>query len=160
VNTRTIAILVTALTGLTVPAMVMMSGRDVEGSPCTTATQGESDSPVARPSTYFAANYQSARRRFLSASEHAGAELEQFLNPVRGPHGEFLYTDVALVGNPQSKRFLVLISGTHGVEGFAGSALQVGLLEEGIQNRLPPETAVLMIHAINPYGMAYLRRFN
>ena len=54
----------------------------------------------------------------------------------------------------------MLISGTHGVEGFAGSALQVGLLDEGIQNELSPESAVLMIHAINPYGMAHLRRFN
>jgi hypothetical protein len=159
-NTRTIAILATALTGLTVSTIVMLSGSDAENSPCATATLGESDASAASSSAYFAADYQSARHRFLSASERAGAQLEQFLNPVRGPHGEFLYTDIALVGNPHSRLFLVLISGTHGVEGFAGSALQVGLLEEGIQNQLPPDTAVLMIHAINPYGMAYRRRFN
>jgi hypothetical protein len=160
VNIRTVAIFATALTGLTVSAMIMMSGSDVENSPCATAAHGDSDDPVGRASAYFAPDYQSARQRFLSASKRAGAQLEQFMNPVRGPHEEFLYSDVALVGNPQSRQFLVLISGTHGVEGFAGSALQVGLLEEGIEKHLPPETAVLMIHAINPFGMAYLRRFN
>ena len=157
VNTRTIAILVTVLT---VSAIIIMLGNDVRNRPCATAAHSEIESPVASTSAYFAADYQSARHRFLSASELAGARLEHIKHPVRGPHGKSLYTDVALVGNPQAERFLVLISGTHGVEGFAGSALQVGLLEEGIQNQLPPETAVLMIHAINPYGMAYLRRFN
>jgi uncharacterized protein DUF2817 len=159
-NTRMIVLLGAVPTALAVSAMIIMLGSDVRHSPCDTGAYSEIDSPVSSTSAYFAADYQSARRRFLLASERAGAQLEQIEHPVSGPHGESLYTDVALVGNVQPKRFLVLISGTHGVEGFAGSALQVGLLEEGIQNQLPPETAVLMIHAINPYGMAYLRRFN
>ena len=101
----------------------MMLESDVRNSPCATDSQSEIDSPVASTSAYFAADYQSARRRFLSASERAGAQLEHIKHPVRGPHGEPLYTDVALVGNLQPKQLLVLISGTHGVEGFAGYAL-------------------------------------
>jgi predicted deacylase len=115
---------------------------------------------MATASAYFAADYSSARDKFLSASKRAGAQFETIRHPAHGPQGEFLYTDIALIGEPQAKKFLVLISGTHGVEGFAGSALQVGLLEQDIQSQLPRDTAVLMIHAINPYGIAHRRRFN
>ena len=54
----------------------------------------------------------------------------------------------------------MLSSGTHGVEGFTGSAIQIGLLQEAIASNLPPDIALLFIHAINPYGFAHLRRFN
>jgi succinylglutamate desuccinylase len=159
-NIRVIAVTVFAVAALLVTAGITVLTIYMRPSHCAAVTHKQTDSSVTGTSAYFAGDYQSARRRFLSASERAGAQVEQIRHPVRGPHGDSLYTDIALVGNPQSEQFLVLISGTHGVEGFAGSALQVGLLEEGIQNQLPPETAVLMIHAINPYGMAYLRRFN
>jgi predicted deacylase len=111
-------------------------------------------------SAYFAADYSSARDKFLSTGKRTGAQLESIRHPAHGPHGEFLYTDIALIGEPQAKKILVLVSGTHGVEGFAGSALQIGLLEQDIQSQLPRDTAVLMIHAINPYGIAHRRRFN
>jgi hypothetical protein len=52
----------------------------------------------------------------------------------------------------------VVSSGTHGVEGFAGSGIQARLLEDGIVARLPARVSLLMIHALNPYGMAHLRR--
>ena len=111
-------------------------------------------------SIYFSKDYQTAREKFRTASQRAGALLEQIEHPTPGPDGQLLYTDLALLGDPEAENFLVLISGTHGVEGFAGSALQVGLLESGIGKNLPSGTALLLIHAINPYGMAYLRRFN
>jgi hypothetical protein len=55
---------------------------------------------------------------------------------------------------------LVVGSGTHGVEGFAGSAIQTGLLRDGVAHRIPPEVGLVMIHAINPYGFAHVRRMN
>ncbi len=67
--------------------------------------------------------------------------------------------DVVLIGAPDAARTLVVCSGTHGVEGFAGSGIQTGLLQEGINARLPEGVSVLLIHALNPYGMAHLRRF-
>ena len=54
----------------------------------------------------------------------------------------------------------MLVSGTHGVEGFAGSALQTGLLREDVLQKLRPQTGLLMIHALNPYGFAHIRRVN
>lgn len=56
-----------------------------------------------------------------------------------------------------SENLLILISGTHGVEGFAGSAIQRRLLEQ-----LPElkKTSVLTIHGFNLYGFKNKRRVN
>src|SRR5262249_5886165 len=58
------------------------------------------------------------------------------------------------------ERLLVLVAGTHGVEGFCGSGILVGLLANGLPEDLPPNTSALLVHAINPYGFAWLRRVN
>lgn len=108
----------------------------------------------------FPINYSDARKKFIEASRGIGAQIESFRNPEAGPEGEQLYTDVALIGPKDAKAILVLGSGAHGVEGFAGSGIQTGLLHENIASSLKPDMSILMIHAINPYGFAHLRRFN
>ena len=61
---------------------------------------------------------------------------------------------------------LVHLSGVHGVEGYAGSAIQSALLlnwawGENAGDRCPPRgTRAVLIHAVNPFGMAYGRRWN
>lgn len=108
---------------------------------------------------YFADTYHEAREKFLFAAKTSGARLENYQNPNQGAQGEILFTDVATYNLPGAKTILVLGSGTHGVEGFAGSAIQVGLLREGITVDLPDEVGVLFFHALNPYGFSHLRRF-
>ena len=108
---------------------------------------------------FFSSTYQSARGRFIEAARAIGGTVECIPNPHRGPHGGQLFMDVALIGATEATRTLVVSSGTHGVEGFAGSGIQTGLLQEGINSRLPEGVSVLLIHALNPYGMAHLRRF-
>ena len=111
-------------------------------------------------SPYFSSDYQEARHKFLEASTAIGASIESFKNPNSGPGGEPLYTDVAVIGPKDAKAILVLGSGTHGVEGFAGSGIQIGLLRQDIASSLKPNMSIVMIHAINPYGFSHLRRFN
>jgi predicted deacylase len=110
--------------------------------------------------TYFSADYGEARTKFMQASDAIGARVESIESPIKGPDGEPLYTDVAIIGPMDAKNIIVLQSGTHGVEGFTGSAIQTGLLQEGIASELPANTGIVMIHAINPYGFAHVRRFN
>jgi hypothetical protein len=50
------------------------------------------------------------------------------------------------------------MSATHGVEGFCGSGIQLATFAAGLHKELPPDTALVVIHAINPYGFAWLRR--
>ena len=70
--------------------------------------------------------------------------------------------DVACLGPGQSRAVLVLTSGTHGVEGFCGSGCQVSLLEDSrfLRQIERAGIALLMIHAVNPYGFSHLRRVN
>ena len=46
------------------------------------------------------------------------------------------------------------------IEGFCGSALQVDWIASRGRDPLPPDFAVLHLHALNPYGFAWLRRVN
>ena len=110
---------------------------------------------------HFSESYAEARARFTEAATRTGAPLETFENPFGlGPTGETLATDVALFGPADATKLLILVSGTHGVEGFAGSGAQVTMMESLRFSALPARTAVLLIHAINPYGFAWLRRVN
>jgi hypothetical protein len=106
----------------------------------------------------FSGDYAQARARFRQEASAAGAKLESLPHPERGPDGGELATDVALIGEKTAAATLVMISATHGVEGFCGSGAQIDFLVRGEATRLPPGVAVLMIHAINPYGFAWLRR--
>ncbi len=87
-----------------------------------------------------------------------GARLRHYGNDARGPEGERLVTDAAWLGPDEAERVLLTVSGTHGAEGLCGSALQTGSFRAGLARALPPGTALLAVHAINPYGFAWTRR--
>ena len=53
---------------------------------------------------------------------------------------------------------VVLTSAAHGVEGLCGSACQIDFLQVGGRALLPNDVAMLLVHAVNPYGFAWLRR--
>jgi uncharacterized protein DUF2817 len=108
---------------------------------------------------YFSSSYAEARHKFRDAAAQAGARVESHVNPdAHGPRGEALATDVARLGPEDAPRVLVTISGTHGAEGFAGAGVQTGTFLSGFAHELPAATALLAIHAINPYGFAWVRR--
>lgn len=107
---------------------------------------------------YFSDDYRSSRKRFREAAKRAGAKLDKLHWGLRGPSGEKLSIDVALLGAKNPERVLVHSSGVHGVEGFAGSAIQLKVLENPPDPG--PDGAIALIHCVNPYGMAHLRRVN
>jgi uncharacterized protein DUF2817 len=106
----------------------------------------------------FNDTYSQARDEFIAAATRAGGVCETISHPERGPDGGNLSTDVAWLGPRDAGRVLVTLSATHGVEGFAGSGSQIDWLERGEAARLPKGVAALLIHAVNPYGFAWLRR--
>jgi len=110
---------------------------------------------------FFSPDYARAKNRFLAAATRAGCRLESFNIGARGPSGEALSIDVAVLGRPQPARLLLLSSGIHGVEGFFGSAVQLAWLEQQAAHAaLPADTAIVFVHALNPYGFAWRRRWN
>jgi len=110
------------------------------------------------PQAFFSASFAEARPKFLAAATAAGARLRSIAHPLKGPDGGALATDVAVLGPPEATRRLLLISATHGVEGHCGSGIQVALLRTGALQALPPDLAVVLVHAINPHGFAWTRR--
>jgi len=106
----------------------------------------------------FSGHHVEARERFRAAAATAGAQVACYSHPDHGPDGETLETDVARFGPKNATRLLILNSGTHGVEGLCGSGCQLAWVSSGAANRLPPDTAVVVVHLINPYGVAWQRR--
>ena len=115
-----------------------------------------------RIADYFADTYTQARTKFLAAVDKGGARLlSSHTNPAKGPDGEACTTDVAWIGPEDAGKLLILVSGTHGIEGYAGSGCHVAwLAERWFERSAPKDTAVLLIHAINPHGFAWGRRGN
>lgn len=109
-------------------------------------------------SSYFSEDYFSARKRFIEAGHAAGAVMSQLILSERGPAGELLTIDIAWLGSLSPKRVLLHTSGVHRVEGFAGSAIQLKILED--PPTPPADCAIIIVHILNPYGMAWLRRYN
>lgn len=107
---------------------------------------------------YFSPGYRAARKRFRKAAKKAGAKLWKLHWGLRGVFGEKLAIDVALLGSKKARRVLIHSSGVHGVEGFAGSAIQLKLLEQPPD--LPEDGALVIVHCVNPYGMSQHRRVN
>ena len=105
-------------------------------------------------------DYVTARRRFLDAAHAANATVTSHVFPETGPDGEELAIDVAWVGPSDAATVIVIVSGTHGVEGFAGSACQHRWLAHRGPAPLPDGVAMMWIHAHNPFGFAWVRRVN
>jgi len=117
-----------------------------------------SDAAVSQLDRHFSPDYATARERFRRAAAAAGAQIDSLALSARGPADEPLTIDIAWLGAAHARRVLLHTSGIHGVEAYAGSAVQLALLDQ------PPElsagNALALVHVLNPYGMAWLRRAN
>ncbi|MBN9513020.1 MAG: M14 family metallopeptidase [Alphaproteobacteria bacterium] len=111
--------------------------------------------------TFFSATYREARQRFLDAARKAGATVHSHVHPLKGAEGEEIGTDTALLGAADADKLFIVSSGTHGPEGFSGSACQLALLNDELARRANDRgIALLLIHAVNPFGFSHLKRTN
>ncbi len=107
----------------------------------------------------FSPDYARARQRFRKAISHLGWNVESHPIDVEGPNGEELSVDVAVSPSANASRAVVVTSGLHGIEGFFGSAVQIDFLER-YAKQPDAQVRLVFIHALNPYGFAWLRRFD
>lgn len=114
--------------------------------------------PADPPTNPFPPDYALARGRFLKEAEAAGADLSAYIHPLRGARGEELAIDVAVLRPSAARAALIVASATHGVEGFAGSGIQMDLLlgRRRWLGELP--VALVLVHAHNPHGFSFVRR--
>lgn len=115
----------------------------------------------------FSETYREARAKFLQLAKTTGAYIIVVDHDVESIDDELLTTDVAIYGDfdlesgrLNAERVFVITSGIHGVEAFSGSAVQLSLMEQieycGLDFR--QGDALIIVHVLNPFGMAYLRR--
>lgn len=95
--------------------------------------------------------FDRARARFCDLCDELG--LERSEHPIGNSRNSLC---IAHLGNRASPRKLVVLSGVHGVEGYAGSATQIVFLER--YRRAPPGVHALLLHVVNPDGMRHFRR--
>jgi hypothetical protein len=105
----------------------------------------------------FSDSYETARAQFISEANAAGAIIESFKHPsAHCPDGAALFTDTAWLGPRHASNVMIMICGTHGPESFTGAAIQLACLKA--RKPLASSTAILLIHAINPFGWAHCSR--
>src|SRR5690242_14063119 len=115
------------------------------------------------PVAGFSSTYAQARERFLTAARDRGLRITSHVHPhLRGAEGEALAIDIATLGPDAAEGVLLLISGTHGAEGFCGSGCQVNFLRDDafVADALASGVKIVFLHALNPYGFSYIRRTN
>jgi hypothetical protein len=123
----------------------------------------------------FSGSWEEARSRFRAAATAAGATLtvleydtSSFPPIWRGSSPAELVIDVAVLGDAErAPKLIVHSSGVHGVEGYAGSAIQVAFLRRvaarggwASSASAPPTAAMLIVHGVNAHGMTQFRRWN
>lgn len=105
--------------------------------------------------SYFSVSYDDARAKFKSAASRVGASVESV------PVSQGLEVDIASIGEAD-KPTVILSSGLHGVEAFFGSAVQIATLLSAhkliVENKASGECRLVIVHGINPYGFAQVRR--
>jgi hypothetical protein len=104
----------------------------------------------------YSADYFAARKRFREACERGGWQQQSLPIDAPSPTGEPLSIDVAVLGAARPESAIVVTSGLHGVEGPFGSAVQLAVVESLAPDWRPPAgAAIVMLHALNPFGFAW-----
>lgn len=106
----------------------------------------------------FSNSYEDARENFLLAAKQADADCQSFEHPfARTASNAVLTLDTAWLGPRDAKNVMVMISGTHGPESYAGAAIQLDWLKR--HTAFPSSSmAMLLVHGANPFGWAHCSR--
>jgi len=112
---------------------------------------------------HFSDDFFEARKKFRAAARNVGWTLTEYplqlASAATDTTDRLLSCDVAIT-EPQVEASCALIvsSGLHGVEGFLGSAVQHAWLTQIHHSLNLPTVRTIFVHALNPYGFAWLRR--
>jgi hypothetical protein len=110
----------------------------------------------------FPDSYEQSRARFrhdLALVQRLWPNARLRNHPVGGD--ENLTIDWIEAEPPANQsNLLMFTTGEHGIEGYVGSAMLQVFIEEYLGRLDPQNTGVLLVHAVNPWGMRHRRRTN
>ncbi|CAF2056035.1 unnamed protein product [Rotaria magnacalcarata] len=113
----------------------------------------------AAENNYHSNNVTEVTSKFVDGCSHANESIEYTDHPEKDVYGEQLQAIVCTVGDSQKRTIIYTISGTHSVEGYAGSMAQISMLR-GNSSMSPPDVRRAHLHLINPYGASYILKEN
>ncbi len=106
---------------------------------------------------FFQPNYESSKKEFLSYEANL-RKLNPKLEKGKLLVAKGLSLDTFYLPAKKTEKLIIITSGTHGPEGFAGSALQLQFLSKTISSIDFTRVGVLLIHAHNPWGFQNIVR--
>ncbi|REE83878.1 uncharacterized protein DUF2817 [Paenibacillus taihuensis] len=110
-------------------------------------------------SNWYPDNYEQSRDRFRARRQTlARYWSETTLSSLELSPG--LEMDMLTASHPHADQVLIITTGLHGIEGIVGSAMLELLLEDFVQGLNHERTALVLVHAINPWGMKHESKTN
>ena len=111
--------------------------------------------------TYFPTSYEESRERFkqslsLLQPKWPHARLENY--PLKD-HPD-LSIDWLWAEPPKKENLVIISTAEHGIEGYVGAAMMKVFIEEFAPRLNSENTGLLLIHALNPWGMKHHRKVN
>lgn len=107
----------------------------------------------------FPKNYEDARERFIALCEKVPGPKSIASWAVPSVLGENLTVDTLYLPSTQkAKTLFVIISGVHGLEAYAGHAIQAMALTELLPSVDRAKAGFFFIHSLNPFGFKHHRR--
>lgn len=110
----------------------------------------------------FPTTYESSRERFrgylpaIQKMWNKAALQQHAMSYDNSLTIDWIYSPAA----EKNEKVLVFTTGEHGVECYVGSAMMHKFVEEYLPKLDPRTTGILLVHAINPWGMKNHRRGN
>jgi len=107
----------------------------------------------------FSYSYAEARDKFLAAARDAEAHIHSYgRDDLKGKDGERLVCDVAVLGADDAERAAIIITGTHGAEGYCASAILHRWLASRAADLDLKDLKIVLVHAINPWAFSHKTR--
>lgn len=110
----------------------------------------------------FPETYEASRERFrknLPIVQSMWSKAKLFQHKLSGEEDltiDWIYSDAVEI----NQKVFILTTGEHGVEGYVGAAVMQRFIEKYMPRLDPHTTGILLVHAINPWGMKHHRRGN
>lgn len=99
---------------------------------------------------YFSKDYFSAKKKFISFTKNLKCQEKEISKDL---------TINFAISKKKNKSLILFISGTHGVEGYIGSAVQLYIIDKYLK-KINNKFDVSFVHSLNPFGFKNNRRYN
>ena len=121
---------------------------------CNRRSQISNPSKISTQTGFFAGNSRDAREIFHDACRAADISPVPYYAPTEIVRDSRPIVEVARYGRGDARRVLVVTGGSWEDEGLCAAGIQSSLLHEPLSQRLPPNVALVLVHAIAPPGFA------